>query len=261
MNKLIISGVVVVALVGGAAAALPLAEGYLASTIKASIESDKTLSVAGVEVGLLDRQVTLYDVQSKLGVSMNSWKATGLSWPLGDILAGRTPLTGYKLGDPLQAERIEASGLKTKAVNGLSWSFDSVVLQGVDLERFDADVPPGPNQASALTARVLKSLSLRRFEEHNVIYSTPMTGDTVGFVSLDGGNVDHGKIGTVTLTGLEATPKAGTEPVFSMGTLKQASMVEYFSVSSRSRWPRRFTGHNPAATGPHTQLTAKAERD
>jgi hypothetical protein len=224
MKKLIIAAVVVVALVGGAVAALPLAERYFAGNIKASIDSDKTLSVGSVEVGLLDRQVTFHDLQSKLGVSIKDWKASGLSWPLGEILHGRTPLTGYRLGDPLKADRIEASDVKTTAANGITWSFGSVVLEGVDLERFDADIPPGPFQTGALTARVLKSLSLRRFEERNVIYSMPFTGDTVGFQSLAGGNVDHGKIGTVTLAGMEATPKAGVEPAFVMGTLKSEGL-------------------------------------
>ncbi len=237
MKKIVIAAAVVVALVGAAAAALPVAEIYLADRIRAEVERGGAVTVRSVEVGLLDRRITLHDVGPVLehgGLSAERWQISGIAWPLDELLHGRTPLTGLRLGDPLQADRVEVDKLHVAMPGGQSWSFGSVILDGVALDRFDANVPPGPGQFAVLSARIVGALRLRHFEEHNVIYTLPGTSDTAGFQLLAGDGFDRGKMATVALTNFEATAKAAVEPSFSMSALKAENLDLHRVVAAMS---------------------------
>lgn len=203
-------------------AALPLAERYFADSIKAQIDRDGVVSVSSVEVGLLERRVTVRELRPKLGNGMSAvrWEASGLSWPLEEILKGHTPLVVFRVGDPLRAQRVEADDLKISNANGQTWRFGSVVVEGIDLQRFDADVPVGPFQSTILGARLAQALSVRRIEERNAIYVEPVTQNTIGFLSGSATGYDHGKLGSFSFNGIEATAKASVEPSFKLGSLK-----------------------------------------
>jgi hypothetical protein len=222
MRKIIIAGAFVVALVAAAAVALPVAENYFAANIKAQLDRDGFISAGSVEVGLLERRITLHDVHSRQlnGITASRWEASGLAWPLDELLHGRTPLSGLRLGDPIQAQKIEADDLHVTTMDGQAWSFGKVLFEGVDLGRFDADLPPSVLQASVLGARLLRAASVHRFEERDVIHTIPFTGNTVGFASLTVNELDHGRLGSFELAALEATGKASTEPSFRMLNLK-----------------------------------------
>lgn len=224
MRKIAVFAAVAVALVGAAAAALPVVQDYAAGRIKTQIEQEGGVSVGAVEVGLLDRRLTFRDIRSKQvdGFSAARWEASGLTWPLGELLQGRTPLTGFRLGDAFQAGRVEIDNLRltAKTSGGQSWTLGTVILEGVDLAHFDAQILPGPFQTGALGARFLKALSLRRFEERDVIYTAPFSENTVGFVQLTGENYEGGKLGAFSLVNFEATAKAAAEPSFALGGLK-----------------------------------------
>jgi hypothetical protein len=226
MRKSIAFAVVAVVLVGGAAIALPLAQNYVAGNIKTEVEKQDGVSVGAVDVGFLERRVTMRDVRSRHGtdMSMARWQATGLAWPLGELLQGRTPLTGFRFGDPFQADRVEVDDLKFNGGDGSRLSFGSVVLENVDLARIDVAIQPGPYQASALGARLLKALKLRRFEGRDVIYTAPLSANTVGFVQITGETYDRGKLGGFALAHLEATPKAAAEPAFALANIKAAGI-------------------------------------
>lgn len=223
MKKLGIAIVVLLVVLGGAAvAALPLAERYFADNMKQQIDQDGTFAVGTVEVGLLDRRVTLRDIKPKAGIGMTAarWQASGLSWPLEEILKGHTPFFGIRLGDPLRAEKVEADNVELRTGIGQSWRFSRIEGEGLDLQRFDADVPPGPAQQPVLFSRLFEAMSIRHLEEREVIYTDPFTKNTVGFLSFTIDNVDHGRIGSFALASFEATPKSGAEPAFRMGSLK-----------------------------------------
>jgi hypothetical protein len=223
VKKAAIVFVVLLAVLGGTCAvALPVVERYFAQNIKEQIDREGTFSVGAVEVSLFDRGVTMHDIKPKAGVGLSAarWQASGLSWPLEEILKGHTPLFGIRLGDPLIAEKVEADGVSVSTGIGQSWRFGKIVGEGLDLQRFDGDIPPGPTQQTVLLARLFAAMSIRHLEERDVVYTDPFTRNTVGFLSFDIGQFDHGRIGTFALASLEATPRAGSEPAFRMGSLK-----------------------------------------
>lgn len=223
MKKAAIAIVILLAVLGGGCAvALPVAERYFAQNIKDQIDRDGAFSVGAVEVSLLDRGVTMHDVKPNAGVGLSAarWHVSGLSWPLDEILKGHTPLFGVRLGDPLIAEKVEADSVSVSTGIGQNWRFGKIVGEGLDLQRFDGDIPPGPTQQTVLLARLFGAMSIRHLEERDVVYTDPFTKNTVGFLSFDIGRFDHGRIGTFALTSLEATPRAGAEPAFRMGSLK-----------------------------------------
>ena len=222
MKKIVIAAALVVALIAGAAVSLPVAEKYFADSMKAQIDRDGLVSVGSIEVGLLDRRITFYDLRSKQmsGMTATRWEVSGLAWPIDELLKGRTPLSGLRLGDPLRAQRLEVNNLRVTAMDGQSWRFDKVLMEGVDLERFDADVPPSALQPAALGARLIRALSVRKFQERDVVYTIPFTQNTVGFVSLAGTNLDRGKLGSFELAALEASGKTAAEPSFRLASLK-----------------------------------------
>lgn len=247
MKKAVVFAVVAVAVIGAAAAALPLAQEYAAGRIKAQIEQEGAVSVGAVEVGLLDRRLAFRDIRSKRidGLSAAQWEATGLAWPIGELLQGRTPFSGFRLGDPFKADHVEVKDLRVASGGGQTWTFGSVVLDGLDLGRFDADVPPGPSQAGTIGARLVKALSVRRFEERDVIYSAPFSENTVGFAQITGENLDRGKLGGFALAHLEATARSAAAPSFALGGVKAANidMSRILTAMSDPSWrPGRPVG-------------------
>ena len=240
MRKSAIFAAVAIVVVGAGVAALPVAQRYVAGEIKAQIEREGAGSVGEVEVGFLDRRLTLHDVRSKEanGLSAKRWEVTGFAWPLGELLRGRTPFTGIRLGDPFRADRVEVNDLRIAANGGQSWAFGTVVLEGLDLARFDANLPPGPFQPGMIGARLLKALSLRRFEERDAIYTAPFSANTVGFVQLTGENLERGKLGGFALSRLEATSKAAHEPSFALGGVKASGidMGRILTAMSDASW-------------------------
>ena len=223
MRKIVIALVVVCVLLGGAAVAgVPLAEHYFADSMKQQIDQDGTFSVGAVDVGLLDRRVTIRDIRPKLGVGLSAtrWQASGLSWPLAEILRGHTPFYGIRLGDPLRADTVEADGVELGTGIGQSWRFGKVVGAEVDLRRFDGDVPPGPTQQTVLLARLFGALSIGHLEERDAVYTDPFTKSTIGFLSFVMERYDRGRVGSFALASFEATPTSATEPAFRVGSLK-----------------------------------------
>ena len=227
MKKSVIAAVVVIALVGLGVAAVPLAEKHAASRIKAEIERDGMVKIAEVEVGLFDRRVTLIDLQSKrLGgtLSIRRWEASGLAWPLGELLQGRTPLTGFHLGDPLQAGRVELNDVRmADPPGGATWSIGLLVIEGIDLARYDGQIA-SPYSYTMLVARIAGALSFRRLEEKNIIFTAPLTGDTTGIGGVVVERFERGRIGSIAIATLEATAQDGREPAFKMAEAKATGL-------------------------------------
>lgn len=240
MNKLVVVIVGILALAGLGAAAAPFADQYVADRVKAQIDADGLFDVARVEVGLFARSIALVDARSKRmeGVSAGRWQASGLDWPIGELLLGRTPLAGLSLGDPLRAERLEFDNLQFAGPEGQVWSVGSLVLEGLDLERYAGDVPSAPFQWSALGARILKALSLKRLEQRNMVYVAHDGAPSVKLARLVIEDIGHGKIGSATLAGLEASGREIGNPGFTVSevTAKGLDLTRPLAVLADPAW-------------------------
>ncbi len=205
-----------------AVAAVPVIERHAAGAIERELERDGNTDVGAVEVGLFGRQVTLTDLRSRHAgkISASRWHASGLSWPLAELLRGRTPLSGWRLGDPLQADRIEVAGLTITDGDDGRLTIGEVVIEGLDLASYDPDVGASDNRAIALGARALQSVSVRRFEEKNVSYTLDDDEPTATIASLVLENVTQGEIGSFAMTGFALVEAPGGAPVFRVADVK-----------------------------------------
>ena len=216
MKKGVIAVVAAIALVGVAVAAIPLVEGFAASRIKAEIERDGTTTVGQVGVGLLARRVTLADIKSShaAGLSVGHWEVSGLGWPLAELLRGRTPLAGFYWGSPLKADRVELQQVRfgDRGTTG-TWSVEKLVLEDVDLARFDAS-EDGPYRGVVILARAMGALSFRRFEQIGTVFALPRSGDTFGASKIDVDRYEGGRMASATALGIEVTASEGRAPLY-----------------------------------------------
>ncbi|MBI3197021.1 MAG: hypothetical protein HYZ40_05845 [Rhodospirillales bacterium] len=215
MKKGIVAGVVAIALVGAGAAALPVLQEHVAAAIKAEIERDGTTTVNQVEVGLLARRIVLVDLKSShtAGLSVGRWEVSGLGWPLAELMRGRTPLPGFRWGDPLQADRVELKDLRVgNRGSGGTWKVDLLVLEGLDLARFDAG-DAGPYGPVVLVARTMNALSVRRLEMSGAAVALPGNGDTFGMATVVAERYEGGRVATIVAGGIEVTARQGRAPL------------------------------------------------
>jgi len=240
VNKQVIAALAVVALAGAAVAAVPIVESHAAAGIKTEIERDGATKVGSVEVGLFERRVTLLDLKSTSGaaLSVGRWEASGLAWPLGELLRGRTPLAGFDWGDPLRADRIELHDVHlVDSATTSGWSMGSLVMEGFDLARYDAQYQ-GDYRFQALLARALGALTIRRLEERNVLFSLPGSNDTFGAASAVVDRYERGRIGALTVSSLEATAQADPAPLYNIADIKSAGidMTRLIAALSSDKW-------------------------
>jgi hypothetical protein len=238
VKKLIAAALVVVLLIGGAIVAVPLAEKHAAAQIKADIERDGATTVESVEVGLLARSITLSNLKGRrVGeISIGHWQASGLALPLDELIRGRTPLTGLRLGDPLQASRLAVDGFHM-VQDGASWSVGSLVIEDFKLDRYDP-ILAGPNQFTALGARIISALSMTRLEQKDAAFTDSAKGDRVAFAAMTIGGFDKGQIGSITMAGMELMPKAAKAPLFKIAdmSVKNLDLRRVFAAIGMPNW-------------------------
>ncbi len=240
MNKKVIAALAAVVLVGAAVAAVPIVESHAAASIKTEIERDGLTKVGAVEVGLFERRVALLDLKSTGGapLSVGRWEASGLAWPLGELVRGRTPLAGFDWGDPLQADRIELRDVRlADSATATGWSMQSLVMEGFDLARYDAQYQ-GAYKFQALVARALGALTIRRLEERNVLFSLPGSNDTFGAASAVVDRYERGRIASLTTTSLEAAAKNDPAPLYKIADIRSAGidMARMIAALSSDKW-------------------------
>jgi hypothetical protein len=240
VKKKIIAAIAVVALAGAAVAAVPIVESHAAGRIKTEIERDGATKVGSVEVGLFERRITLLDLKSTGGaaLSVGRWEASGLAWPLGELIRGRTPLAGFDWGDPLQADRIELRDVHmVDSATASGWSMGSLVMERFDLARYDAQYQGG-YKFQALVARALGALTIRRLEERNVLFSLPGSNDTFGAASAVVDRYERGRIASLTVSSLEATAKDEPAPLYKIADLKSAAIdiTRVIAALSSDKW-------------------------
>jgi hypothetical protein len=208
----IVLALVVAGLIVAGAAGLPLAEARIADAIKSRLEQRGAAKVSGVEVALVQRRVVLRDLVAQLGdneIKAASVEARGLGWPVADLLAGRTPFTGWRWGDPLQAEHVEIAGLHLRnEVEQGEWQVGRLVFAGVDLPRYEPLAAPPPDSLAQL-ALALSHLSLRRFEEHGLVFqSIDPEGMGVRIASIVLERLRKGEIDSLAFAGTEIHDRA-----------------------------------------------------
>ena len=240
MKKSVIAAVAVIALAGAVVAAVPIVQTYAADRIKAEIERDGVTTVESVEVGLFDRRISLNGIKSagEAELSVGRWQASGLAWPLGELMRGRTPLAGFRWGDPLQADRIELQDVRlVDRAAGSSWSVGALVIDGLDLARFDATYNGG-YRFQALVARTMGALSMRRLEERNALFTLPETGDTFGMASVVVEGYERGRIASMTVSSLEAAAKDGQAPLYKIADIKAGGvdLSRQIAAVSSDKW-------------------------
>ena len=220
MKKLLIAAVIVILLIGAALAAVPFVEKRAAAQIKTEMERDGKTTVGAVEVGLLERRVLLTDLRSRQfgEITIGRWQASGLAWPLDELIRGRTPFSGVRLGDPLQADRLELDDVRGVGDRG-NWSVGSLVIEGFDLGRYD---PPPAGSRDALihlAARVAGALSMTRVEQKDTVF-TDAKGDKVAIGTVTLADVDKGIVGSSAAAGFEVTPRNAGAPFLQIDDAK-----------------------------------------
>ena len=215
MRKLLVAALVVVVLIGAAVVAVPLVERHAAAAIKAEMERDGT-KVESVEVGLLARRITLTNLRAKRAadIAIARWEASGIAWPLNELIQGHTPASGLRLGDPLQARRLEVRDLRM-VENQVSWSVGSLSIEDFDLARYDPALT-GSSPFSSLAARIASALTMSRLEQKDTVISDPGEGSRAAIASLTVQRYDNGLVGAIAMTGFAVSPKGSKEPVFTM---------------------------------------------
>jgi hypothetical protein len=257
VRKSVIALIAVAVLAGAAAAAVPLIERHAAAGIKSEIERAGTAKVDEVRVSLLSRRIMLVNLVSKgpaEELNIGRWEASGLAWPIGELLVGRTPLAGFRWGDPLRAGRIELENvaMADKATGG-RWNMDALLIEGFDLARYDANYD-GTFRFAVLTARALGALSVRRLEQRNTRVTLPGSGETValGSVVLEG--YERGRIARLAMDGTGIAMGEGQPAQFSIAETKatKVDLGRTIAAMSSDNW---FPG---APSGRVQVETAKA---
>lgn len=241
MRKSVIALVAAVVVVGAAVAAVPVIERHAAAGIKSEIERAGTARVDEVSVGLFARRVTLVNLKSSSAseeLNVGRWEASGLAWPIGELLAGRTPLEGFRWGDPLRAGKVELENLQMadKATGG-QWGMDALLIEDFDLARYDAAYD-GMFRFAVLTARAMGALSVRRLEQRNTRVTLPATGETVGLASVVLEGYERGRVATLAMAGMEFASGEGQPAQLSIAETKatKIDLGRTIAAMSSDKW-------------------------
>jgi hypothetical protein len=243
VRKTLVALAAAAVLVVAALVAVPVVERHAADQIKSEIERNGS-AVDQVSVGLFDRRIRLLNLKTE-EVSVGRWEASGLAWPIGELLAGRTPLAGFRWGDPLSADRVELENVKvTDRASGSSSSMDALLIDGFSLARYDAHYE-GAFPFAVLTARAMGALAIRRLEQRNLRATLAGTGETVGAGSVIVDGYDRGRIASLSIAGLDAAAAEGQPAQVSIAEMKASGMDlgrMITAISSEQWYPGGPTG-------------------
>ncbi|MBS0523395.1 MAG: hypothetical protein JSS04_07130 [Proteobacteria bacterium] len=233
MRKSLVAVLAVVVVAGAAVAAVPTIERYAARQIKADMERDGQATVGAVEVGLFDRRISIKDMHFKGAgdVRIGRWQASGLAWPLSELIEGRTPFSGLELGDPFQARHLELHDLEIVDRN-VRWTIASAVADDLRLDRYQP--VQGEGQFTALSMRIMKAVSLGRLEQTQSVFTDPATGNKVAIGKVTIANYDKSKAGSFEVKDLDVTPKGASAPAFRMADMKLAGLDLHRPINAMS---------------------------
>jgi len=160
-----------IALVGIGVAALPLAEDFAADRLKAALQQGG-VKAETVKVSFLERSVSLGDVAGgpNSELKIEEWRASGLAWPLAELLKGRVPFSGLGWGDPLHVGRLSLRNLRLgQPDEGGTWTIGGLTATDLDLPRYDGAYE-GPHRNEIMIARLLGALTVGRLEQTDVAH-------------------------------------------------------------------------------------------
>ena len=173
MRKSVVALGAVLALIGLGAAAIPFAEDFAASRLKAGL-AQNGVQVETVTVGLLDRSIALRNVAAGPNgeLKVDEWQASGLAWPLDELLKGSLPFRGLNWGDPLHVARLHIRNFRLAQPDaGNSWIIGELTGTNIDLPRYDSSYE-GPFRNEVMMARLAGALSVDRLEQSGFSYTS-----------------------------------------------------------------------------------------
>lgn len=259
MKKSVIALIAALVLAAAAVAAVPIIEQHAAEGIRNEIERAGTAKVEAVSVDLLSRRITLTNLKSnsaEAGLSIGRWVVSGLDWPIGELLAGRTPLAGFNWGDPLSARRVELENLAlVDMVGGGRWGLDALVVEDLDLARYDGTYD-GMFRTAVLTTRAMGALSVRRLEQRNARVTLSPGGELLTLQSVVLEGYARGLIAALAIGGLDLAAAEGQPAQISISETK-ATRIDFgriIAAMSSSKWfpgapSGRFQVESAKATG------------
>lgn len=203
MRKALVAVGAVVALIGIGAAAIPVAEDFAARRLKEGLTREGVRAET-VRVSLLDRSIRLGSVVGgpNAELTIADWEASGLAWPLDELLKGRVPFAGLSWGDPLHVARLHVRDLRLAQPDaGASWTIGELTATGVDLPRYDATYE-GFHRNEAMVARLLGALSVDRLEQSAVAHQT-LDGTVYSAATIVFGGYEQGVMRTLEMNGFE----------------------------------------------------------
>lgn len=187
---------VVGVLTAGAVAGLPIAEERIADAIKVRAGLRSGLKLATVQVSLLQRRIVVTELTMTPGpdstLRVGRVDVRGLGWPIADLLAGRTPFTGWKWGDPFQADRVEIDDFEFVHTIDGEWRMAKLIVEGIYLPEHEQPAEL-PGDSMARKAIAFSHLTVQRIEQREFSYQPPdefgmaLKAKTLGFGSLYSG--------------------------------------------------------------------------
>lgn len=171
MRKSVVILGAVIALIGIGAAAIPFAESFASDRLKAGL-AQGGVQVETVRVSLLDRSIALRNVAGGPNgeLKIDEWEASGVAWPLGEMLKGQLPFHGLNWGDPLHVARLHLRNFRlAEADAGDSWTIGELTGSNIDLPRYDT-VYEGPFRNQVMVARLLGTLSVDRLDLKDLVH-------------------------------------------------------------------------------------------
>ena len=240
-RSLLVGAAVLAGLAVAAIAAFPVTERWLAGTIRNSLQRDGNARVEAVSVDLLERRVTItgLSLRSGLELRIGRLEASGLAWPLAEMVKGHFPLTGWHWGDPLAVARLDLDRVKLASrSNELQWEVDRVVVEDIALARHVTASGPGALPLHRV-ARALLALSMGRVEVANARGSVPMSGGRNGGatgLAIEG--YDRGRARAVTVNGAWGAAFDKEPPPVTLAdlTLKGLSVQRMLVAMSSETW-------------------------
>lgn len=206
MRKSIVVLGAVLGVVALGAAALPFAEEFAAARLKRGL-AQQGVKVETVQVGLLARSVSLGNVVGGPNgeLKVDAWEASGLAWPLEELLKGRLPFGGLDWGDPLHVARLHLRNLRLATPDaGNTWTIGELTGTGIDLPRYDAAYD-GPFRNQVMVARLLGALSVEHLEQRDFTYvSLEQMSQGASNLSLSG--YRHGLIDALEIKDFQVKP-------------------------------------------------------
>lgn len=228
MKKIVVAAIVIVCLAGLGMVSVTFLEKQAAHRIKEAIERSGSHTVGSVDVSLLARRVTLHDIRNKNAqdFAFGRVQISGLAWPLDELLSGRPLFAGYRLGDPIRADRIQIDDARfSTAVS--QRTIKSLTIDAFNLDRYDVpaqalskDADAFPN--AALYTSLLAALSIEKLQMTQLTESIKDLGE-IDTKQILMERIDHGRVGTFTAFNMKLATDSGED--FNVAEVKLANLT------------------------------------